>query len=198
MTKYWHDDPRFRWKPTQSFLDHPSLYTTMELLAALFQPRRYLEIGIREGESLTRVVQNSAALQEIVICDPWGTEHGGSGRGSHAHIAGLLSDLTYQGRVDWLDGDSHKVLKSGILGREFDLILVDGDHSEAGATQDLMETYEHLAPYGYLVFDDITHPVYPFLQAVARRFIEAHHEFRLALETLDQGSGLSIMARRQA
>jgi predicted O-methyltransferase YrrM len=144
-----------------------------------------------------RVVQNSRALEEIVICDPWGTEHGGSGRGNHEHIAALLTDLGYRGRVDWLDGDSHKVLKPGIMGREFDLILIDGDHSQAGATQDLMETYEHLAPKGYIVFDDITHPNYPFLQAVARHFVETNHDFRLVIEVLDQGSGLSIIARRE-
>jgi len=51
----------------------------------------------------------------------------------------------------------------------FDLITVDGDHSEEGAFDDLLNVIPHLNVGGILVFDDIAHPTHPYLLGVWKK-----------------------------
>ena len=77
----------------------------------------------------------------------------------------------------------------------FDLILVDGDHSEAGAHQDLQNVFPRLAPGGMLVFDDIAHPAHHYLLTLWRR-CTAELGLRIrAAEYLDHGHGVAIAIR---
>lgn len=150
-----------------------SHYTVLRYLSQTFQPKSYLEIGVREGDSL-RIVLDNAPIERLVLADYWTATYGGTGRGGHEHIAGMLADRGYAGDVWFLDGDS-KVNIPLIQGKtKCDLILVDGDHSEAGARADLENVLPLLADGGYLVFDDIAHPAHPWLCNVAWEFSERH------------------------
>ena len=45
----------------------------------------------------------------------------------------------------------------------FEIIPLDGDHTEAGAFDDLKNVIPNLSVGGILVFDDIAHPSHPYL-----------------------------------
>lgn len=103
--------------------------------------RRYLEVGVQEGRTLQAVVEAAGPdLIELVLCDTWGTESGGTGRGSHAHIDRLLEALGYHNPVVYLDGRSQDLLpglKTCCLLAPFDLVHIDGEHTYEATRGDL-------------------------------------------------------------
>jgi hypothetical protein len=134
----------------------------------------YLEVGVQEGNSLRVVVSEAASLKSVTLVDTWGGQYGGTSRGSHRHIESLLASLGFAGSVTFRDGDSHIVLPTLLSdGLSFDLVTIDGDHSEAGGSQDLFDGWALVRPGGWIVFDDITHSAHKYLMDVAKRFIEA-------------------------
>jgi hypothetical protein len=130
--------------------------------------RDYLEIGCRDGDSLREVVLHAPLLQRVVICDLWGSDYGGTGRGGHEHIDKLLDDLGYTGERVFLDGDSRETVPT--IRWKFDLVLVDGDHSDEGARADLTNAWPLVADGGTLLFHDILHPAHPGLMQVFTKF----------------------------
>ena len=157
-------------------------------------PRRYLEIGTREGDSLRVVVEHAYTLERVVCADTWGGEWGGTGRGGHAHVEAMLSAMLYVGEVRFLDGDSHQTILT--LDEQFDLILVDGDHSEEGGAADLRNVWPLCAPGGCIVFHDVCHPAHRYLSGVWDRFVATHvDEIRVEGQILE-GHGLGYCIRR--
>lgn len=132
--------------------DRWAVYDALEDISRQADPQQYLEIGVSHGDSL-RVVLEHADPYYISLCDSWGSESGGQGLGGHEHIEQLLVDLGYDGAYTFLDGSSHDLLRT--ITARFDLILVDGDHSAAGAKQDLYDIWPLLNSGGYVVFDDV-------------------------------------------
>ena len=59
----------------------------------------------------------------------------------------------------------------------FDIITVDGDHTNLGAAQDLADVMPRLKIGGAVVFDDICHPKHPGLRDVWRRMVEEDRRF---------------------
>ena len=116
-------------------------------------PNRYLEIGTREGGSISAVLTHSEPPpKKVVMCDPWTTEHGGTGRGSHHHIEEVLEGLKFGGVARFLDGRSQQL--SPTLKETFDLILIDGDHTPCIVAIDVRNCWPLLDPGGILVMDD--------------------------------------------
>ena len=116
------------------------LYEVLEEVARARAITSYLEIGVQEGDSLRRVLAAAPQLEHLLLCDTWCRTYGGTGRGSSAHIEALLSSLSYRGSVQYLTGRSQDTLPKFRLANStarFDLVTVDGDHSEAGAGSDL-------------------------------------------------------------
>jgi hypothetical protein len=99
----------------------------------------YLEIGVQEGHSLKAVLGSNPTIDRLLLCDSWGRDSGGSGRGSHFHIIDLLDQLKWAGsRLDFLDGDSRETLPPMYkLFTPFELVHVDGGHSYEVASSDL-------------------------------------------------------------
>ena len=183
--------------PAEWIAMHPSLYSTLNLVTSLMKPSSYLEVGVCEGVSLSTVIKaGGKTLHSIVLCDNWGGEFGGTGKGNHKYIDDLLYDLDYRGKATFVDGDSHRVLKPAIAGMKFDLILVDGDHSEIGATQDLYDCYPHLRTYGLLLFDDLYHAAHPWLKGVIDKFVQDVPEFEIVTEMTDPIAGVAILRRK--
>jgi len=134
----------------------------------------YLEVGVQEGNSLRVVVGEAVGLKSVTLVDTWGCHYGGTARGSHKHIESLLESVGFKGSVTFRDGDSHVVLPAlASEGLSFDLVTIDGDHSEVGGSQDLFDGWTLVRPGGWIVFDDITHAAHRYLMDVAKRFIEA-------------------------
>lgn len=162
-------------------MSNASLYTWLAEHCRTHVVRSYLEIGTRDGGSLEVVLSNARQLSDVICCDTWGSEYGGSGRGGHAHIHVLMDVHGYNGRRTFLDGDS-KVTVPKLqpwLAGTFDLILVDGDHSYAGGMADLVSVWPLARPGGAVVFHDIRHPAHPDLAACFAEFVAgrtSHHE----------------------
>jgi len=156
----------------------------------------YLEIGTREGDSLSKVISGSDSLSDIYVCDTWSTYYGGSGRNNHNHIDLLVNQLKYQGNITYLNGDSKvKIpeLHNTHLGY-FDLILVDGDHSAEGGMADL-ENVIHLSKIngGCILFHDITHPAHLYLEKVFDDFVKKYSDKIITSKKLTEHLGIGII-----
>lgn len=114
----------------------------------------YLEIGVQEGSSLSAVVATNRAI-DLVLCDDWGRRAGGTGRGSHDHIAQKLQRMNHSGQVAWVDGRSQDVLGSFLrsAGITVDVSLVDGSHLVEDAFTDLVTAWP--ATRRHLIVHDI-------------------------------------------
>src|SRR5574337_221978 len=116
-------------------INNNPLYSIMYSAAQAVSPMAYFEIGCREGGSLLKMLSFVPYLQTIVVSDTWGSNYGGTGRGSADHIVALLDKVGYKGFFMALSGDSKQLVPH--LTAKFDMILVDGDHSAVGASTDI-------------------------------------------------------------
>lgn len=131
----------------------------------------YLEVGVNEGTSLEVAIKECPTIKSITLVDMWGLDYGGTGRGNHNHIEQFLKEWGYAGETRFLDGNSHNILPRLIQdGMEYDLVTIDGDHSEEGGKKDLWDGWALVKSGGWIVFDDITHVGHPYLMKVAKDF----------------------------
>ena len=136
--------------------------------AHTFQPAHYLEIGVRRGRSLSQVLAESPATLAYGF-DLWIADYGSvPGKGIRTanpgpdFVRAELAKVGVTAKPILISGNSHDTLPRFFRDARnpawFELILVDGDHTRDGARLDLDIAFEHLAPGGALVFDDIRHP----------------------------------------
>jgi predicted O-methyltransferase YrrM len=177
-------------------MSHPddSLRQFLARHAAEFQPRSYLEIGTRDGDSLRIVLEHAHTLELVCCADTWGGEWGGTGRGGHDHIDAMLASMLFVGEVRYLDGDSKQTIPT--LTETFDLILVDGDHSEEGGRADLENVWPLCAPGGCIVFHDITHPAHLYLGRVFDEWVFSHADDISLAHTITEGHGVGFILRK--
>ena len=174
-----------------------SSWVSWDALRSLEDVSTYLEIGTREGSSLyNMVLSNSDSLKEIHIVDTWESEYGGSGRGSHDHIAELLTEMNYSGAVVFHDGSSHDILPSLELENHFDAIYVDGDHSYEGGLNDLNNVLPLVKPGGVILFDDIAHPSHLDLEDAFDKFVESNENVLENSEKNKSGLGCGIVWKK--
>ena len=141
------------------------------------EPRiRYLEIGTRLGHSLALVALLAGdALEFAVSVDAYIAEYGGEPNGLDITELNLDAAGVGTSRIELWHGDSHRILpRLAEERRTFNLILVDGDHTDDGARRDLEDALELLEDQGVLVFDDCVNSSEGNLLDVWRAFIEAH------------------------
>lgn len=132
-----------------------------EVLAALApRARSYLCVGVQEGECLGHVISANPAIRRLALCDTWGSHFGGTGRGSHDHIAARLAKAGWAGTVNYLDGDSRRLIP--LLNETFDLSYVDGDHTEEAALEDMLNVWPRTL-LAMVVHDIRTVPVWSAL-----------------------------------
>ena len=147
---------------TTSYWD---LACALNYLAERHQPRTYLEIGVRRGKSMAQVVTRQPSC-DIVGIDFWLSPYGGVENPGPDFVRTEMSGLGHRGSLTLLSGDSRTVLPRLIAEdpkRRFDLITVDGDHTDEGAWADLTTTVGLLNPGGWLLFDDLVHPLHTLL-----------------------------------
>jgi hypothetical protein len=174
-------------------MSNASLYEFLKSHCLLHEVRNYLEIGTREGDSLRVVVENSIDTLESVWCaDMWGSDYGGSGRGSQWHIEKLLDLIGYEGRRAFLNGNSRDTIPALMPGQAeaFDLVLVDGDHSYHGGMSDLENTWPLVRPGCCVVFHDIFHPAHTDLKACFDAFALKHGAISEVIND-DYGAGIA-------
>lgn len=134
--------------------------------AKKLRPKNYLEIGTRRGWSLGMVCATVPEC-EVYSFDLWQSEYGGIANPGPEFVSNEMKKLGYQKEVHFMSGNSHETVPNFFRDNptvQFDLILVDGDHTPDGALGDLVNTLPHLSPGGILLFDDIF--LYPELGKV--------------------------------
>lgn len=147
---------------------YADIVTALFAAAKLVRPRKYLEIGVRQGRSMATVASVTPDC-EIVGFDMWIADYAGAPNPGPELVKQQLANQKFRGTVELISGNSHETLPVYFKSHPdavFDLITVDGDHSRAGASQDIRDVLPHLAIGGVLVFDDIIHPAHPYLENV--------------------------------
>ena len=151
-----------------SHWNYADLLTFLHASATLLKPRNYLEIGVRRGRSLSIVAQCSPECS-IFGFDLWMQNYAGMPNPGPDFVRNELMRVGFVGKLELVSGDSHQTLPSFFREFpeiEFDMINVDGDHSDEGARLDLLQVLPHLAVGGILLLDDITHPQHRYLEVV--------------------------------
>lgn len=174
------------------------LHKTLQELAKKYKPKRYLEIGVREGASL-KAVLNEYLPNRVALCDNWGSNYGGTGCGNHNHIWRLIVKYPDSQKIHviFLDGDSHDKIPELIKKRyKFDLITVDGDHSYNGAMSDLVMCWELLTDGGLLVFDDVIHKDHMYLRNCIESFIDGVN-CRVLIANFKDDNGIVVIMKNK-
>lgn len=126
----------------------------------------YLEIGTQEGGSLNAAMDSGAVGLAIAI-DTWGGEYGGTKRGGPHHVIDRLGESKMR-RVVLVTGDSAKAVPT--ISHQFDVIFIDGDHSESGCGRDMENCWPLLCSGGVMLVDDTDHPEHSHIRRVTADF----------------------------
>lgn len=173
------------------------LACALRQIAEGLQPRNYLEIGVRLGSSTAMVAATSPCV-DITAFDLWISPYAGLDNPGPDFVRRQLTRLGHRGALNFHDGDSRVTIPEYLAANpkaSFDLVCVDGDHSDEGAWSDLTQVAPIVAPGGYLLFDDLTHP-YHTLMPFWRQFQQAfgdHFEFT---ENLNDHYGTGVARRK--
>ena len=176
---------------------YADIMTVLQGLSKLAQPSSYLEIGVRRGRSLAVVVSQAPAC-DIVGFDWWEPDYAGMPNPGPDFVRTEMRRIGHTGKLDLISGDSHRTVPAYLKSHPdafFDLITVDGDHTEWGASLDLHYVLPRLKVGGVIVLDDIAHPLHPHLSKVWRRMVV--DDARFATRIFDElGYGVAFGIRR--
>jgi predicted O-methyltransferase YrrM len=128
-------------------------YEDYFLLAQYFRPRSILEIGTRFGYSLIAMCRG-AAPGRVVSIDLESYENCFDAPTQAVARRNLDACVGPAAGREFIVGDSHQVR----VEETFDMIHVDGDHTEAGARDDVVMYFERLNPGGVMLVDDLDQP----------------------------------------
>jgi predicted O-methyltransferase YrrM len=183
-----------RYGPAWHYFD---IVNVLYAAAKLIRPKRYLEIGVRRGRSVCTVAR---AHPDVAIhgFDLWVDNYAGMENPGERFVRRELASHQHRGLAEFIEGNSIETVPQYLKAHPdmlFDLITVDGDHSESGARIDLENVLPKLAPGGVLVFDDVAHPDLPHMLSLWRKVTSRYR----ALETFeftDAGYGVAFAVNR--
>lgn len=176
---------------------YSDLLTHLQAAAKLMQPKSYLEIGVRRGRSLA-VLARACPKIHIVGFDLWIQNYAGMENPGPDFVMKELKKLGHKGKLELISGDSSETVPAFFQKHPdfyFDLITVDGDHSEEGARIDLENTLPHLKIGGAILLDDITHPQHRYLETLWDKIITNNPQFSSQKYT-ELGYGIACAIRR--
>ncbi|CAN5162430.1 hypothetical protein BH09ACT5_BH09ACT5_24230 [soil metagenome] len=161
MIRLWPHDDSVEWLAPVDFV----LSLAVVEAVAQTRPPRVLEVGVwKGGWSLTLAVNCPSAV--FTGIDPY--------PGSFAPVRERLlsSSQRVGGRFHLLE--SWAELDSELIGMTsgFDVIHLDGEHTEPAMAQDLTRAAGVLAPDGVIIVDDIAHPYFPGIASATYRFLD--------------------------
>jgi len=174
------------------------LACAMRQIADGLQPRNFLEIGVRLGRSSAMV---AATVPEVKIAafDLWVSPYAGLDNPGPDFVRKQLVGVGHRGELTILNGDSRQTVPQYLAdhrGTRFDIVNVDGDHSDEGAWIDLTNVAGVVAPGGYLLFDDLTNPNHTLLP-IWRRFQEEYGNHFEFVENLKDHYGTGVARRKE-
>ena len=176
---------------------YADIVTILLGLSEILKPQSYLEIGVRRGRSVCGVAKILPEC-EIVMFDMWVENYAGIDNPGPKMVKAELEKVDHCGRVEFVNGNSHQTLPAYFNDhpeKTFDLITVDGDHTNLGAAQDLCDVLPRLSVGGAIVFDDICHPKTPGLRDVWRRMVVENPRFSSWTYT-EVGYGIGFAIRK--
>jgi len=150
------DDPKFG-NPT--FYEY---YREKYELALAAAPTAIAEIGVRYGYSAWSFLCAAPAASYTGFDRQLGTHGGVKGVDTFAAVAALLARDFPAAAVHLVRADT-QTLADSLPGGPFDLIHVDGDHSEPGCTHDLERALAACRSGGSILIDD-----YDYIAGVRR------------------------------
>jgi hypothetical protein len=173
------------------------IVTALLAIARHLRPRNYLEIGVRRGRSVCTLasVQPEA---HIAMFDMWVSNYAGMDNPGPKHVNAELDRFGHKGKREFIDGNSHITLKQYFADNPdlyFDLITVDGDHSNLGAAEDIADVLPRLSIGGVVLFDDTCNPNVAGLGEVWRRMLVDNPRFS-AFTYSDVGYGVGCAIRK--
>lgn len=177
---------------------YADINTALVGIAGAVPPQTYLEIGVRRGRSLA-MIASRAPRCHIVGCDMFMENYGGMPNPGPDFVRAELGRVGFAGQLDFLIGDSHRILPDYLRRHPdvfFDLVTVDGDHSEEGARADLATVMPRVKIGGALVFDDVSHPLHPELLRVWNEALASRSDFStFTFDEIGFGVGLAVRHR---
>lgn len=174
---------------------YADIVTVLLVLSETLRPAWYLEIGVRRGRSACAVAA-AYPKANLVLCDMWIRNYAAMENPGPEFVRAELHRVGHAGACEFVEGNSHETLPNYFKQHPaavFDLITVDGDHSDDGAAQDLCDVLPRLAVGGAIVFDDIAHPQHPGLRDVWNRLVADDPRFTaFQLDEVGYGVGFAI------
>lgn len=177
---------------------YSDIVTVLLGLSGHLRPIDYLEIGVRRGRSAC-ALGSIAPDCNMVLFDMWLPNYAGMDNPGQDLVLAELAKVGHRGKVTFVDGNSHQTVPAYFEANPeaaFDIITVDGDHTNLGAAQDLSDVMPRLKIGGALVFDDICHPKHPGLADVWRRMVEEDRRFTY-YNFSSAGYGVGFAIRRR-
>jgi predicted O-methyltransferase YrrM len=134
-------------------------YEWARAIAEVVRPGRILEIGVYRGYDACAFVLGHPAIEELWLVD---AEYYGPKLADAADRIAAVWKRAAEGRCErgklrWSVLDTQRLSEGFWPARYFDLIVVDGDHTVAGAIHDLRLVWPCLTKGGVLLFDDVDH-----------------------------------------
>jgi predicted O-methyltransferase YrrM len=175
---------------------YADICTVLLAAARTVGPMTYLEIGVRRGRSMAMV---ASAAPEVALhgFDLWVPDYAGMPNPGPDFVRAEMKRAGHRGALELVSGDSHETVPRFLEehpGLTLDLVTVDGDHSHDGALADLRTVIARLSLGGVLVFDDIVHPLHPYLLEVWRHAV-AEDGGLVAREFVELGYGVGVAVR---
>jgi predicted O-methyltransferase YrrM len=177
--------------------NYADLVTVVMGVAEFLKPRNYLEIGVRRGRSVCAVASLAPAV-DIAMFDMWIEDYAGMHNPGPEFVLSELNAVGHTGKAEFFNGNSHKTLPEYFRAHPdagFDMITVDGDHTNLGAAQDIADVIPHVSIGGALIFDDVCHPKLLGLGDVWRRMVVENRRFS-AWTYNDVGYGVGFAIRK--
>lgn len=176
---------------------YADIVTVLICLSRYLKPKSYLEIGVRRGRSAAAVASVCPNCN-FTLLDMWEKDYAGISNPGSIFVHSELDRLNHLGERVFIDGDSHVTLPRLFEEQptlDFDLITVDGDHSDEGARLDLSTVLPRLKIGGAVVFDDISHPTHPNLDSLWNELVASNSQFS-SFSFRDAGYGVGFAIRK--
>ena len=171
--------------------------TIAHAAAELIRPARAMEVGVRRGFTSAAIAAGHPMV-EMHLMDSWRPVYAERPNPGPSLVRRQLAAVGHKGEQTYHQGNSHVLLPS-LFGNNpdlrFDLVVIDGDHTERGADDDLRDAFPHVARGGVLIFDDLMHPAHRYLLGLWHRWRdELRGQFEFG-EYLEDGLGVGWACR---
>jgi len=176
---------------------YADIVTALLALSERMQPESYLEIGVRRGRSVCALASITPTC-DLAMFDMWVRNYAGMENPGEDLVASELDKIGHTGKRAFISGNSHETLKAYFAQNPdayFDIITVDGDHSNQGAAEDIADILPRLKIGGVVVFDDVSNHNVAGLGQVWQRMVGGNPRFS-AFTYDDVGYGVGIGIRK--